>query len=33
MLAKAGIDPDEEIFQVLVKLGVFDKNENTDLYK
>jgi exoribonuclease-2 len=33
MLATAGIDPDEEIFQVLVKLGVFDKNENTDLYK
>ena len=33
MLAKAGIDPDEGIFQVLVKLGVFDKNENTDLFK
>jgi exoribonuclease-2 len=33
ILAKAGIDPDEETFQVLVKLGVFDKNENTDLYK
>ncbi len=33
MLAKAGISPDEGIFQVLVKLGVFDKNENTDLYK
>lgn len=33
MLAKAGIDPDEGIFQVSVKLGVFDKNENTDLYK
>jgi len=33
MLVKAGIDPDEETYQVLVKLGVFDKNENTDLYK
>jgi exoribonuclease-2 len=33
MLIQAGIDPDEEIFQVLVKLGVFDKNENTDLYR
>lgn len=33
MLVKAGIDPDEETCQVLVKLGVFDKNENTDLYK
>ncbi len=33
MLETAGIDPDEGIFQVLVKLGVFDKNENTDLYK
>ena len=33
MLIKAGIDPDEEIFHVLVKLGVFDKNENTDLYR
>ena len=33
MLAKAGMDTEEEIFQVLVKLGVFDKNENTDLYK
>ena len=33
MLAKAGMDPEEEILQVLVKLGVFDKNENTDLYK
>jgi exoribonuclease-2 len=33
MLATAGIDPDEGIFEVLVKLGVFDKNENTDLYK
>ena len=33
VLAKAGIDPDEEVFKVLVKLNVFDKNENTDLYK
>ena len=33
MLATADMDPDEGVFQVLVKLGVFDKNENTDLYK
>jgi len=33
VLAKAGIDPDEEVFKVLVKLNVFDKNENTDLYR
>lgn len=33
VLTKAGIDPDEEVFKVLVKLNVFDKNENTDLYK
>ena len=33
VLAKAGIDPDEEVFKVLLKLNVFDKNENTDLYK
>jgi exoribonuclease II len=33
MLAKAGVNANEGIFQVLVKLGVFDKNENTDLYK
>lgn len=33
VLAKAGIDPDEEVFKVLLKLDVFDKNENTDLYK
>ncbi len=33
MLVKAGINADEGIFQVLVKLGVFDKNENTDLYR
>ena len=32
MLVKAGINANEGIFQVLVKLGVFDKNENTDLY-
>ena len=33
ILSTAGIDPDEGVFHVLVKLGVFDKNENTDLYK
>ncbi|MGD9105892.1 MAG: RNB domain-containing ribonuclease [Desulfobacterales bacterium] len=33
MLVKAGINADEGIFQVLVKLGVFDKNENTDIYR
>jgi exoribonuclease-2 len=33
MFVKAGINADEGIFQVLVKLGVFDKNENTDLYR
>ncbi|RZB32586.1 MAG: exoribonuclease II [Desulfobacteraceae bacterium Eth-SRB2] len=33
MLVKAGINTDEEIFQALAKLGFFDKNENTDLYR
>ena len=33
ILARAGIDPDEGIFPILVKLGVFDENENTDLYR
>jgi len=33
MLVKAGINADEGIFQVLAKLGFFDKNENTDLYR
>jgi exoribonuclease II len=33
ILARAGIDPDEELFKVLVKLGVFRENENTDLYR
>ena len=33
VLARAGIDPDEGIFKVLTKLGVFDENENTDLHR
>ncbi len=33
MLTKAGIDSEESVFRVLVKLGVFDENENTDLYR
>jgi exoribonuclease-2 len=33
ILARAGIDPDEEIYNVLVKLNVFEENENIDLYR
>ncbi len=33
MLAKAGFDGTEAIFQVLVKLGVIHENENLDLYR
>ena len=33
ILARAGIDPDEELFKVLVKLGVFREDENIDLYR
>lgn len=33
MLTKAGIDSEEDVFRILVKLGVFDENENTDLYR
>ena len=33
ILARAGIDPDEGIFKLLAKLGVFDENENTDLHR
>lgn len=33
IIARAGIDPEEGIFKVLVRLGVFDKNENIDLYR
>jgi exoribonuclease-2 len=33
ILAGAGIDAAEGLFQILVKLGVFDKNENIDLYR
>jgi exoribonuclease-2 len=33
MLARAGFEGTEGIFQVLVKLGVIDENENLDLYR
>lgn len=33
MLAAAGIDPNNSLFQVLVKIGVFGENENIDLYR
>jgi exoribonuclease-2 len=33
ILARAGIDPDEELFNVLVKFGVFLENENLDFYR
>jgi exoribonuclease-2 len=33
IVERAGIDPEEGIFKVLVRLGVFDKNENIDLYR
>jgi exoribonuclease-2 len=33
MLSKAGIDSEEGLFRVLVKLGVFDANENTNIYR
>jgi exoribonuclease-2 len=33
MLEKAGIRAGEAVFQLLVKLGVWDKNENIDLYR
>jgi len=33
ILSRAGIDPDEETFNVLVKLGVYGENENIDLYR
>ncbi|UCD31709.1 MAG: RNB domain-containing ribonuclease [Desulfobacterales bacterium] len=33
MLSKADIDPEEGLFRVLVKLGVFNSNENTDIYR
>jgi exoribonuclease-2 len=31
ILTKAGINPEEGVFKILVKLGVFAENENTDL--
>jgi len=33
ILKKAGIDNMEVVFQILVKLGVWDKNENIELHK
>ena len=33
ILAQAGIDSLDRLFQVLVKIGAFDKNENIDLYR
>ncbi|MEA3428163.1 MAG: RNB domain-containing ribonuclease, partial [Thermodesulfobacteriota bacterium] len=33
MLEKAGIRAGESVFQLLVKLGVWDKNENIELYR
>lgn len=33
MLEKAGIRDGEAVFQLLVKLGVWDKNKNIDLYR
>ncbi|MFH1581574.1 MAG: RNB domain-containing ribonuclease [Pseudomonadota bacterium] len=33
MLEKAGIRTGEAVFELLVKLGVWDKNENIDLYR
>jgi len=33
MLKRAGMDSAEGIFQVLNKLGIFDENENIDLYR
>jgi exoribonuclease-2 len=33
MLAKAGVDPEESLFGLFVKLGIWDENENVDLYR
>ncbi len=33
ILARAGIDPEEEVFSALVKLKVFEEDENVDLYR
>jgi len=33
MLSKSGISNMEDVFAILVKLNVFDKNENVDLYR
>lgn len=33
ILTQAGIDSLDSLFQILVEIGVFDKNENIDLYR
>ncbi|MDP3286240.1 MAG: exoribonuclease II, partial [Desulfobacterales bacterium] len=33
ILEKAGIDPGEGLFRLFVRLGIFDENENIDLYR
>jgi exoribonuclease-2 len=33
ILAKAGIDGQNTLFQILVKLGIFEENENIDLHR
>ena len=33
ILSKVGIKDEENLFRILVKLGVFDKNENTDVLR
>jgi exoribonuclease-2 len=33
ILLRAGIDPEEEVFNALVRLNVFEENENVDLHR
>lgn len=33
ILEKAGIDPGESLFRLFVRLGIFNENENIDLYR
>ena len=33
ILSRAGINPEEEVFNALVKLNVFEENENVDLHR
>jgi exoribonuclease-2 len=33
ILSRAGINPEEEVFKALVKLNVFEENENVDLHR